>query len=297
MSALPADRRSEFVRAKTVGALYRAMRAAFRAAALSTPDLDARLLTARATERDPHDVVLKGEAPVGRAMRERALELARERLAGKPVARILGRKEFWGLPFALSDATLEPRPDTELLVEQVLECCGERSLKLKILDIGTGSGAIAVSLLHELPGAIAIGTDISVGALSMARENAGRNGVGGRFFPVACEGHSAISGKFDFLVSNPPYIRTKDVEALEAGVRLHDPMLALDGGADGLAAYRAITRESQHLLKLGGGLFFETGYDQAADVAAIMIESGYENISTFQDLAGHDRVVRGFRAT
>ncbi|NRG17191.1 peptide chain release factor N(5)-glutamine methyltransferase [Rhizobiales bacterium] len=273
------------------------MRAAFRGAALSTPDLDARVLTACATDRETNEVVLKGEDTVDRAMRERASELARERLAGKPVARILGLKEFWGLPFALSDETLEPRPDTELLVEQVLECCCGRSGKLKILDIGTGSGAIAVSLLHELSGAIGIGTDISVGALRMARANADRNGVGERFLPVACEDHSAISGKFDFLVSNPPYIRTRDIDTLDAGVRLHDPMLALDGGADGLAAYRAITRDSQPLLKAGGYLFFEIGHDQAADVAAIMAESGYENISIFQDLAGHDRVVRGFRAT
>ncbi|MXN65195.1 peptide chain release factor N(5)-glutamine methyltransferase [Stappia sp. GBMRC 2046] len=273
------------------------MRAAFRAAALSTPDLDARVLTAHATDREPNEVVLKGEEPVGERMRECALSLANDRLAGKPVARILGRKEFWGLTFTLSDETLEPRPDTELLVEQVLECCGDRSAELTILDIGTGSGAIAVSLLHELPRAIAIGTDLSQGALLAARANACRNGVGERFFPVACDGHSAISGDFDFLVSNPPYIRSMDITTLDVGVRQHDPVLALDGGADGLAAYRSIARDSRHLLRRGGYVFFEIGYDQAAEVAAISVESGYENISVFQDLAGHDRVIRGFRAT
>ena len=294
---MPPGRQSEFADANTVAALYRAMRGAFRDAALSTPDLDARVLTACATGREPPEVVLKGEEPVSRSMREFALELARERLAGKPVARILGLKEFWGLTFALSDETLEPRPDTELLVERVLECCGNRAAELMILDIGTGSGAIAISLLHEMPNAIAIGTDLSEDALHTARENARRNGVGDRFFPVACDGHSAISGEFDFLVSNPPYIRTRDIATLDNGVRLYDPALALDGGADGLEAYRSIARDSQRLLRSGGYVLFEVGYDQAVEVAAITAESGYKNISVFQDLAGHDRVIRGFRAT
>ena len=170
-------------------------------------------------------------------------EFARRRLAGEPVARILGEKEFWGLPLQLSSATLVPRPDTETVVELALELLragGDLDRPLRIADLGTGSGAILLALLSELPAAQGFGTDISAAALQTAAANAARAGLSERATFIACDYASGLSGPFDLIVSNPPYIRSADIDGLAAEVRDHDPLAALDGGADGLDAYRAL---------------------------------------------------------
>ena len=186
----------------------------------------------------------------------RLAEYARRRLAGEPVARILGEKEFWGLPLQLSSATLVPRPDTETVVElalQLLRAGGDLDRPLRIADLGTGSGAILLALLSELPAAQGFGTDISEAALQTAGANAARAGLSGRATFIACDYASGLAGPFDLIVSNPPYIRSADIDGLAAEVRNHDPMAALDGGADGLDAYRALIPQAAGLLAPGGG--------------------------------------------
>ncbi len=171
----------------------------------------------------------------------RLADFMHRRLAGEPVARILGAKEFWGLPLQLSAATLVPRPDTETVVELALEMLRaepEPKRRLRIADIGTGSGAILLALLSELPDAFGVGTDVSVAALRTASRNAARLGFASRTAFVACDYAAALSAPFDLMVSNPPYIRSADIAGLATEVRDHDPIVALDGGADGLDAYR-----------------------------------------------------------
>jgi len=178
-------------------------------------------------------------------------DFMRRRLAGEPAARILGSKEFWGLPLKLSPATLVPRPDTETVVELALEMLradGVAGRSLRIADLGTGTGAILLALLSELPAAQGTGTDISAEALETARDNAARLGFSDRAAFVRCDYASALSGPFDLIVSNPPYVRSADIATLAPEVRDHDPLAALDGGADGLDAYRALIAQAACVL-------------------------------------------------
>jgi len=222
---------------------------------------------------------------------------ARRRLAGEPVARILGLKEFWGLPFRLSTETLVPRPDTETVVELALEmlCALPHSTgPARIADIGTGSGAILLSLLSELPDAIGVGTDISPAALMTASQNAAELGMMSRAGFVACNYAAALLGGFDLIVSNPPYIRSTDVAGLAVEVRDHDPHRALDGGADGLNAYRDLIPEAARLLKPGGALVVEAGIGQSGDIEAFMTAAGLTIAGAPRtDLGGVARAVGG----
>ncbi|OIQ69250.1 release factor glutamine methyltransferase [mine drainage metagenome] len=225
----------------------------------------------------------------------RVEDFARRRLAGEPVARILGHKEFWGLPLQLSAATLVPRPDTETVVElawQVLCTSAHPHRPLRIIDIGTGSGAILLALLSELPNASGIGTDISAAAVETASANAARLGFAPRTAFVACNYAAAVSGKFDLIVSNPPYIRSTEIADLAIEVRDHDPIAALDGGADGLDAYRAIAAEAARLLEPGGVVVVELGYGQSGDVRRLMAAAGLAlQGPPKDDLAGIRRAV------
>ncbi|MBA5778703.1 peptide chain release factor N(5)-glutamine methyltransferase [Stappia sp. F7233] len=258
---------------------------------MDTADLDARVIIAVAFGLAPSHVVLHPDEPVDAGMLARLTPLLERRLSGTPVGRIVGEREFWGLAFTLSPETLEPRPDTETLVEQVLARLPDRNRPWRFADIGTGTGAIAVSLLHELPNAVAIATDLSEEALRTARGNARRHGVAERFFPIRCDFTAALGPEFDFLVSNPPYIPSGDVGRLAPEVRLHDPRLALDGGRDGMEAYRVIVSESVRILRPGGGVFFEIGYEQAAALKALLTSRGFADIAVYRDLGGRDRVV------
>ena len=219
---------------------------------------------------------------------------AERRDKGEPVARILGHKEFWGLPLALSPETLVPRPDTETVVELALEMLrkGPANKPSRIADLGTGTGAILLALLSELPDATGIGTDISEGALATAEDNAVQLGLAARASFIRCDYASELTGPFDLIVSNPPYVATGDIAGLAREVRDHDPLQALDGGPDGLAAYRALIPQAARLLAGGAALVVEAGQGQARDIEALMTEAGLTPQSPPRaDLAGIFRAV------
>jgi release factor glutamine methyltransferase len=282
---------------RTLGAVRREiaarLRAAFRQAGRGgTPDLDARLLVAAAARIDPAVVPLRDDNPVDSDLTRRAFGFADRRIRGEPVARIAGRKEFRGLDLLLSPATLVPRPDTETLVEAALAhaSAGADGSGVRILDLGTGSGAILLALLAALPTATGVGTDISVAALAVARENARRLGLLSRAGFVAGNWTAPVGdAAFDLVVANPPYIASAEIAALEVEVRDHDPKRALDGGRDGLAAFRAILGDLGRVLAAGGTGFIEIGAGQRAPVAAIAQGSGLDT-RFVADLAGLDRV-------
>ncbi|ADZ68911.1 peptide chain release factor N(5)-glutamine methyltransferase [Polymorphum gilvum] len=278
-----------------LGALYRELRDALRRAGVDTPELDARMLTADAAGLSPGDIVLREDAEVDPAREALARAHVAARCGGTPVGRILGRREFWGLELSLSPATLEPRPDTETLVEAVLARAGGEAAPV-LADIGTGSGAIAIAVLTALPEACAVATDISLEALATARANALRHGVDGRMLFVQGSYGAPLGAGFDWIVSNPPYIASAEVDRLAREVREHDPRRALDGGADGLDAYRAIVPAARHSLRPGGRLAVEIGADQGAEVAELMAENGFFDVEIIRDLAGRPRVVSGCRA-
>jgi release factor glutamine methyltransferase len=214
------------------------------------------------------------------------------RLRHEPVARIVGRKEFWSLPLRITPAVLVPRPETETVVEAALAVVA-RSAAARIADIGVGSGAILLALLSELPNAMAIGTDRDAGALQVARRNAEDLGLGGRAAFVACDFGAALAGACDLVVSNPPYIATREIATLAPEVRDFDPRGALDGGSDGLTAYRAVAADAPRLLAPGGWLVVEVGIGQADAVTALFAGIGLETPDPpRRDLAGVPRVVK-----
>jgi release factor glutamine methyltransferase len=281
--------------APTIASARRRLARQFQDAALEFAALDARLLVGEVTGLDLTGLLVQAERPLTKDESERLRTFAARRLAGEPVARILGVREFWGLPFELSADTLVPRPDTETVVDAALAVLGERDAPApRILDIGTGSGAILLALLSELPGAGGVATDISLGALRTARRNAERLGLAGRARFVACDYASALRGPFDLIVSNPPYIPVTEIAELDREVREHDPRRALDGGADGLDAYRKIIPESAGLLQPDGALVVEIGQGQETDVSALMQAAGLTVSDPFRaDLSGIFRAVTG----
>jgi release factor glutamine methyltransferase len=287
------------VSAPTVEAARRALAVRLKIAAIESADLDARLLTGHALGLDLTGLILAAQRQLTPGESARIEEFARRRLAGEPVARILGEKEFWGLPLQLSSATLVPRPDTETVVELALELLragGNLDRPLRIADLGTGSGAILLALLSELPAAQGFGTDISEGALQTAGANAARAGLSDRATFVACDYASGLTGPFDLIVSNPPYIRSADIAGLATEVRNHDPLAALDGGADGLDAYRVLIPQAAGLLAPRAALVVEAGEGQSAQIKALMTAAGLMPvIAPKADLAGLPRAVAGHK--
>jgi release factor glutamine methyltransferase len=258
----------------------------------ATPALDARLLVASVIGVAPERLVLVDDRPLTAEEADAIDRAVQRRLAGEPVARIVGVKEFWGLDFHLADATLVPRPDTEILVETALAWIdrqGRRDDPLRIVDIGTGSGAILVALLSALPNAVGLGVDLSEEAARTARDNAARLGFAARSQFVVGR-WSESCGSFDVIASNPPYIDSNVIPTLDREVRDHDPILALDGGVDGLDAYRAIVGDLDRVMARGGAAFLEIGFDQAEALRALAGAARFE-ASVHPDLAGHDRVV------
>jgi release factor glutamine methyltransferase len=277
-----------------IGAVWRVVRDRFRAAELDTPELDARLLAETAFDLDALGL-LAGERDVAPAKALAKLEaLAERRLAGEPVARILGHKEFYGLDFMLNDATLVPRPETEMLVDLSLGALGGLDAPL-VLDLGTGSGCVAIAILVNAPKARAVATDLSDEALIAARENARRHGVIDRIAFRAGSWCTPLEAdeQFDVIVSNPPYVESEIIEQLQPDVRDFDPLLALDGGADGLFAYRSIAAGALNRLKSNGTLLLEVGSEQGLEVGALFSKAGFTSIDIRKDLAGLDRVVIG----
>jgi release factor glutamine methyltransferase len=231
-----------------------------------------------------------------RAQLERYQELLQLRLAHTPVAYITGRQEFWSLDFQVTPEVLLPRPDTECLVEIALMLTSSFSVRkpLRILDVGTGSGAVAVSLAKDLPHAALWATDISQAALAIARSNALRIGVAKRINFICADLFEAVaieSDRFDLIVSNPPYIRSADIANLAPEVSWWEPRVALDGGADGLDFYRRLAAEASSYLVPGGAIAVEVGADTTTQVSDLFVVAGYANVETFQDYACKDRVV------
>ena len=278
----------------TYGAALADGRARLREAGNDTPAPDARLLLGEATGLDAAALIAHGSDLLPDAALAKFETLLRRRVAGEPVARILGRKEFWGLIFELGPATLVPRPETETLVDVVLrEARRKFPPEVTIADLGAGSGAILIALLTELPEARGGAVDISADALAIARRNAERLGVAERIDFHHGDFAMPLNRRFHVIVSNPPYIRSGVIAELQAEVRDHDPRAALDGGPDGLAAYRAILTHVNESL-LGDGLVaFEVGYDQADAVMALCRRAGLADVGAMADLAGTNRVVTG----
>lgn len=220
--------------------------------------------------------------------------LVERRLKGEPVAYITGEKEFWGLPFKVEEGVLIPRPDTETLVGALVAFVGDKKAEALVADIGTGSGALIVSILHEFKNFQGFGVDISPKALSVTAYNAEKNGVANRLSLLEGSYLEPLIEKgvqLDILVSNPPYIRTDVVGTLQKDVRDYEPHLALDGGRDGLVAYKSIIPQAEDVLKEGGLLMFEIGFDQKNDIMALFDAEKWSNMKCFKDLAGHDRVI------
>jgi len=280
--------------------LVRYLAERFRQAGIESASLDARLLSAYAAGFSPEEAVTKRDAALAPAVLDRAVDVAQRRLSGEPVSRIVGAREFWGMPFGLSAHTLDPRPDTEVLVDVALAWVRDQGLAnapLRILDLGTGSGCILAALLSELPNATGVGVDRSEDALRTARKNFARLGLLSRAnFLCGDWGNSLADATFDIIACNPPYIETADIGGLSAEVRDFDPPLALDGGKDGLKAYRDIVPQASRLLRVPALLIFETGHRQARAVRQMVAEldCGFQT-EIFADLAGIERAVAGVR--
>jgi release factor glutamine methyltransferase len=263
----------------------------FRRSELDDPRREARLTLCAAANLPPTALIAGPDSPLGGAA-ARLEEFAARRVSGEPLSKIVGRREFWGLALSISLDVLDPRPETETIVEAAVALFAERRQdQLRVLDLGVGSGALLCALLHEFVNARGLGVDISAAAAGVARRNAAACGLGGRADIRVGSWTDGVIGPFDLIVSNPPYVRASEVDGLAREVRHFDPRLALDGGIDGLDAYRAIFPEAARLVAPEGWLLVEAGAGQAADVLAIAAEAGFLERSTRRDLAGVERVV------
>ena len=264
-------------------------------ACVDTPELDARIMIEERTVYDWSDIISKPEAVIELDSRSKILADLDVRIAGKPLSRIYGKGHFWSLDFKISPDTLDPRQDTELVIDMACQKLDKKK-SLKILDLGTGSGCIAISLLSEFPNAHAVGTDISPRALSIAKYNAKHYKVDNRISFICGSWFDPLSVKnvnyrFDLIVSNPPYIKNHIIPTLSKEVKNHDPILALDGGANGLQAYKILFSHLKSFLKIDGTALFEIGYDQADDVMRLSQTAGFALRTVHPDLAGNPRVV------
>jgi release factor glutamine methyltransferase len=276
--------------AETIGFVVKA----FTLAQIESPEADARLLVSEALRLGRAQLVTQAE----RLLEAREINvisaLAARRLKHEPVARILGRKEFWSMNLEVTPDVLVPRPETETLVEEALDWVATRGLrleKLRLLDIGVGTGALLLALLSELPNAAGTGTDISPAALDVARTNAERHELAARCTFIACKGAGGVAAPFDLIVANPPYIATSEIAALAPEVRDYDPRVALDGGNDGLDVYRSIAADALRLLAPAGRLMVELGAGQELVVRKLFTEIGLVIDAVRNDLAGIPRAL------
>ena len=267
-----------------------------REAGIETPELDARVLLCHAAGLSHETYIARARERLPADAAPRLQQAIARRLDREPVTRITGVREFYGRGFILGKDTLDPRPDTETLIEAALDIVRQRGRQekpLKLLDLGTGTGCILVTLLAELPHAAGLGTDLSQGALAVAAANARAHGAGRRATFVAADWLDGVAGKFDLVLSNPPYISTGKLAGLAQEVAAYDPRLALDGGPDGLDAYRRIAMGVRDILTEDGRLLVEIGPGQGKDVAAIFTHAGLtlERGEGRRDLAGRPRVI------
>ncbi len=289
--ALPAG--TPAVHAATLVSLWSELRQRLQAAGVESPVADARLLVEAGAGVARLDIITDPRRPVSEVQIVAIDALARRREAREPMAYILGRKAFWALDLAVSPAVLIPRPETELLVETALKLLPPDT-PVRVLDLGVGAGAVLLALLRERPLANGIGVDASQPALEVARANAEALGLGRRAQLRQGDWALGVDGGFDLVVANPPYIASAEIDLLEPEIARFEPRLALDGGSDGLGAYRAIIADLPRLLKPGGAFAFEVGRNQAEAVRALASQAGLSTAEPKLDLAGIARVVWGF---
>jgi release factor glutamine methyltransferase len=274
-------------RAKALGFLVET----FERCGIEDPRREAGITLCAAAGVSPAGLIVGPQEPLGSAAR-RVGEFAARRAAGEPLSRIVGKREFWDLRLAISPQVLDPRPETETIVETSLKLfANRREEQLRVLDLGVGSGSLLCALLSEFANARGVGIDISAGAANVARGNIGACGLAARAEIRIGDWTGGLEREFDLIVSNPPYIRSADLRGLPREVRDFDPRLALDGGIDGLAAYRRIIPQTRPLLSGGAWLLVEIGAGQAAAVVAIGQRCGFVDCTSYKDLAGLDRVV------
>lgn len=277
----------------TLAAALRRATAELRRAGIEGPGNDARRLMSAALGLSAAQVLARPERTLRPEEAKRFDQCIARRLAREPVSRILGERDFYGRTFGISPATLDPRPDSETLIDATLKLValeGWQSRALRILDVGTGSGSLLLTLLAELPGAFGVGTDVSVAALETARGNGLRLGLARSAGWLAGDLLDAVRGPFDILISNPPYIPTLQIAQVEPEVREHDPALALDGGVDGLSFFRRLSAQVAKIVP-DGWIVLETGHEQADAVATLLAAQGLRTISVQRDVAGRRRCV------
>jgi release factor glutamine methyltransferase len=277
-------------------ALLRDAAVALTTAGIDNARFEARLLLAHAGGVTSEWLIAHGDEVAAPAVAEAVRALTARRIRREPMAYILGEREFWGLPFKVSPAVFVPRPDSETLIEAALALMPGRTEPWRILDLGVGSGCLLLTLLREFPNARGIGMDASPAALAVAEANADALGVGGRVSLVGGDWQEPgwagrLSGPFDLLVSNPPYIETSAIEGLMPDVARFEPRLALDGGGDGLSAYRAIAGGAAGLVVPGGRVLVEAGEGQAPEISALFSSAGFAVEPPWKDLGGIDRIV------
>ena len=258
---------------------------------IDTAGRDARLLAAAAMDINTAQVTLKALDHVSKQQQDHFESMIEQRRSFKPVSRILGKRQFWKLWFEISPDVLDPRGDSEVLVNLALQQKADR-----ILDLGTGSGILALTILSEWPDALAVGADICEKALLIAQRNAVQLEVSDRFQAQKSDWFEAIGGQFDLIVSNPPYIGEDEIPHLDPDVRLYDPMIALSPGRDALQAYQNIAYDAIGYLKPGGRLLVEIGFRQGEAVRELFASNGLKEIEIIQDLNGLDRVVCAIKA-
>jgi len=262
-----------------------------------SPGLDAEILLASCLGMERAGLFRDRDRPVAPREMQSFDDLVERRLRGEPVAYILGRKEFWSLDLKVSPAVLVPRPETEILVQVVLQTARRLGTAApRILEVGTGSGAISVALARELESVRIVSTDLSLAALGIARENAASHGVADRIFFLVCNLLEPFRGSFDMIASNPPYLSEAEYEGLPGEIRDFEPKGALVAGPEGTEFHHAIIRHAGAYLKDGGWLFLEIGFDQKDAVHALLVQSGhYDPVRVTKDYAGVDRVVAARR--
>ncbi len=275
---------------KTYAALYEYGKSLLEEAGIEDASLDARLLLEHVCGTSHTTLLAHGDRLVSDEEGQQYEELLQQRAKRNPLAYILKEQEFMGLTFHADERVLIPNQDTEILVEEVLT---ELSDGARILDLCTGSGCIALSLLHYSNGTTAVATDISADALEVAEENVASLGLTERITLMETDLFPAVHDRFEFIVSNPPYIPSKVIEGLAPEVREKEPMLALDGGEDGLIFYRRIVEDAPNYLTGSGYLMVEIGYDQGAAVSELMERRGFKEVQVIKDYSGNDRVVKG----
>jgi release factor glutamine methyltransferase len=273
----------------TIGTVLEAAVRRLYAAGIDTARLDARLLLGDVLNLETADLVAHPERPLATPDGERFRDLIERRCRHQPVSQLLARREFWGLAFRVTADTLIPRPETEVVVEQALAGIADRGQPIRILDLGTGTGCLLLTLLHELPRATGLAIDRSPGALAVARANAEALGLAGRAEFRLGNWAEGLSESFDLVVSNPPYISTPDMDRLVPEVARHEPHLALHGGWDGLDCYRAIAGGLAGILRPDGRLLLEIGADQGDSVPAVFAAAGFRCAARHNDLAGLPR--------